>query len=176
MNYLQASTNDAEGTTLMMAWLPVVFGITVICGESTTAMSGANTERWLLSILHALWGQTGGSSVDAANLLLRKVGHFFGYGTLGFLFRRAWYISLRQSWEGPRSRLPFSASALAVFCTFCVASLDEIHQRFLLGRTSSFYDVMLDTAGAIVFLRVMTVVVARRRRAALLEERNALGV
>jgi VanZ family protein len=164
MNYLQPSTDDAQGTTLAMAWLPVMVGISVICGESTSTMSGANTGRWLLDILHSLWGQTDGSAVQVANLLLRKVGHFCGYGTLGLLFRRAWYISLKPSWEGSLSRLPFSAAALAVTCTFCVASLDELHQRFLVGRTSSFYDVLLDTAGAIFFIKAWDIVIARRRR------------
>jgi VanZ family protein len=45
--------------------------------------------------------------------------------------------------------------------------MDELHQKFLVGRGSSFYDVLLDTAGAILFLRVATFVVARRRRALL---------
>jgi VanZ family protein len=154
MNYLQSSTNDTEGPTPTMAWLPVLFGLTVISFESTNTMSGANTSRWLLDIFHWLWGQTDLNSVDVVNLLLRKLGHFCGYGTLGVLFRRAWYVSLRRSWEGPRSRLPFSASALAVIFTFSVACLDEVHQRFLVGRTSSIYDVLLDTAGAILFIRV----------------------
>lgn len=154
MNYLQSSTNDAERPTLTMAWLPVLFGLTVISFESTSTMSSANTGRWMLDIFHSLWGQTDWNSVDAVNLLLRKFGHLCGYGTLGVLFRRAWYVSLRRSWEGPRSRLPFSASALAVIFTFSVACLDEVHQRFLVGRTSSFYDVLLDTAGAVLFIRV----------------------
>jgi VanZ family protein len=153
MNYLQSSTNDTQGPTLTTAWLPVLFGLTVISFESTSTMSGANTSRWLLDIFHWLWGQTDLNSVDVVNLLLRKLGHFCGYGTLGVLFRRAWYVSLRRSWEGPRSRLPFSASALAVIFTFSVACLDEVHQRFLVGRTSSFYDVLLDTAGAVLFIR-----------------------
>jgi len=167
MNYLQPSTDDAQGTTLAMAWLPVIFGITVICFESTSTMSSANTGRWLLDILHSLWGQPDGSAVEVANLLLRKAGHFCGYGTLGLLFRRAWSITLRRSWDGSRSRLPFSAAALAVICTFCVASLDELHQRFLVGRTSSFYDVILDTAGAIFLIKVWDIVIVRRRRALL---------
>jgi VanZ family protein len=153
MNYLQPSTDDAQGPTPAMAWLPVLFGLAVICGESTSTMSAVNTGHWLLDLLHSLWGQTDGSTVDVANLLLRKLGHFCGYGTLGVLFCRAWLISLRRTWQGPRSRLQFSASALAVLCTFCVASLDELHQRFLMGRTSSFYDVLLDTAGAILFIK-----------------------
>ena len=162
MNYSQTSTNENQGATLVMAWLPVLFGLTVICGESTSVMSGANTGRWLLDIIHSLGGQIGGTPLDVVNFLLRKLGHLIGYGTLGLLFRRGWMISLRRSWEGPQSRVPFSAATLAVLCTFLVACVDEVHQSFLVGRISSFYDVLLDTCGAILFIRL--VVVARRRR------------
>lgn len=164
MNYWHSSPDNTQEPTLVMAWLPVLFGLTVIFFESTRTMSGANTGRWLLDLCHALWGQTDEGPVETANLILRKTGHFCGYGILGLFFRRAWYISLRKSWEGSRRRLPFAAAALAVFCIFCVASADEIHQSFLPGRTSSIYDVLLDTAGALLFNRLFFVVMARRRR------------
>jgi VanZ family protein len=175
MNLLQPSRNDAQQSTLSMAWLPALLGLTVICMESTAVMSGANTSRWLLEICHSLWGQTEGQSLETANILLRKFGHFCGYGTLSLLFRRGWCYSLGLKWKGSRSRLPFSATALAVICTFSVACLDELHQRFLPGRTSSFYDVLIDTTGAIVFNRILMLVLAKRRKR-LLESSNALDV
>jgi len=127
-------------------------------------MSGANTGHWLLALCRALWGQTDVEPVETANFVLRKLGHFCGYGTLGLLFRRAWLVSLRRRWQGPRSRLPFSAAALAVICTFAVACADEFHQSFLIGRTSSFHDVMLDTLGAILFNWILVLIMARQRR------------
>ena len=167
MNYLRASTTENQAATLMVAWLPALLGLTVICLESTSTMSGANTGRWLDDLIHSLGGQLTGAPLDVTNLLLRKVGHFLGYGTLGLLFRRGWMISLRRTWVGPRSRLPFSAAALAVVCTFFVACVDEVHQSFLVGRTSSFYDVILDTVGAILFIKVGVALMERRRRAVL---------
>ena len=167
MNYLQPSTDGARYTTLPKAWLPVFFGLTVIACESTALMSGANTSRWLLDLCHSLWGQRDTLNFETTHLLLRKLGHFSGYGLLSLLFRRAWLITLRRTWHGPRSRLPFSAAALAVFCTFFIACLDEWHQSFLPGRTSSPYDVMIDTAGAILFNVALTSIMANRRRALL---------
>ena len=172
MNSMQTSRGPAQ-QTLSMAWLPVLLGLTVICLESTSTMSGANTGRWLEDLCRWLWGHPDESAVASANLVLRKVGHFCGYGTLALLFRRAWMITLRLSWKGSRSRLPFSAAALAVVCTFFVACLDEVHQRFLPGRFSSFYVVMIDTSGAILFNWVVRIMMERRRRA-LLESPNAL--
>ena len=164
MNYPQSSTEEVQYSTLPIAWLPVFFGLAVVACESTVLMSGANTSRWLLELCHSLWGQTDNANFEVTHFLMRKLGHFSGYGLLGLLFRRAWLVTLRRAWKGPRSRLPFSAAALAVFCTFFVACLDEWHQSFLPGRTSSPYDVMIDTAGAILFNIALTYYMVRRRR------------
>jgi VanZ family protein len=164
MNYWQSSTDTTQEPTLAMAWLPVLLGLTVICFESTKVMSGANTDRWLLHLYHWLWGETDVLSIETANLILRKLGHFCGYGTLGLLFGRAWLITMRRSRQGQRSRLAFTASVLGVLCTFTVASVDELHQRYLLGRTSSIYDVLLDALGAILFIRIFTLVLSQRSK------------
>jgi VanZ family protein len=60
-----------------------------------------------------------------------------------------------------------SVSALSVLSTFIVASLDELHQRFVPGRVSSFHDVMVDTAGAVFLNAVFWTVRAYRRGKAL---------
>lgn len=150
-----------------MAWLPVCFGLAVIACESTALMSGANTSRWFLDLCHSLWGQVDNASFETTHFLLRKLGHLMGYGLLSLLFRRAWLITLRHTWKGPRSRLPFSAAVLAVFSTFLVACLDEWHQSFLPGRTSTPYDVLIDTAGAMLLNIVLTAYLVRRRRSLL---------
>ena len=155
---------NTQRLALPIAWLPVFFGLSVISLESTATMSGANTGRWLLELCHALWGQTDGPSFETAHFLLRKLGHFCGYGTLSLLFYRAWFVSVSGFWKGSLRGLRLEAVGLAVSSTFVVACLDEWHQRFLVGRGSSFYDVLIDTAGAVLFNSVLQVVVARRRR------------
>lgn len=163
MRDLHSSRVGTTGPTLPMAWLPAFFGLVVISVESTTLMRGANTGRWLTDLCESVWGYSDGSTIATANLVLRKVGHFTGYGTLGLLFRRGWYASLRRGWKGTRSGLRGAAMTLAVVSTFLVASLDEWHQAFLAGRVSSRYDVLLDTTGAILFNLVMLKFMAWRR-------------
>jgi VanZ family protein len=167
MSYIQQPSGSSRQWTLPMAWFPVLLGLTVICLESTRTMGAANTAAWLLAFCDWLWGHVNETSVLTANFVLRKLGHFFGYGMLSLLFRRAWIITFRLNWKGPRSRLIFSASALAVICTFFVACADELHQIFLPGRTSSFHDVLLDTSGALLANWMMAIVLKRRRRALL---------
>ena len=163
MSNLQNSKVGMAGPTLPMAWLPAIFGLVMISVESTTLMRGENTGRWLLDLCGSVWGYTDGSTIATANLVLRKVGHFAGYGTLGLLFRRGWHASLRRGWQGTRGGLRAAAMALAVLSTFLVASMDEWHQAFLAGRVSSRYDVLLDTTGAILFNLAMLKFLSWRR-------------
>jgi VanZ family protein len=86
--------------------------------------------------------------------LIRKSGHFLGYGAMGLLWLRAWWLTL------PHSRFLHDA-LLALLGTALVASFDEWHQTFLPNRTGSPWDVLLDCCGAIalellvyVFMRV----------------------
>jgi VanZ family protein len=74
--------------------------------------------------------------------LIRKSGHFLGYGAIGLLWLRAWWMTL------PRSRFLHDAF-LALLGTALVASADEWHQTFLPNRTGSPWDVLLDCCGAI---------------------------
>jgi VanZ family protein len=93
-------------------------------------------------VSHARW--------EDIHFLIRKTGHFVGYGLVSLAFYRGWRKSLSYSkWQGIWFRR-LRAAAFAVFCTLLVASADEFHQSFLPGRTSSPYDVGLDVCGALV--------------------------
>ena len=127
----------------LSAWLPVVLGILGIAVESTLYFGAEYTTgpfRWIYQLIfgpvsNARWGEI--------HFLIRKSGHFLGYGTLGLLWLRAWWMTL------PRSRF-LTCSALAILGTALVASSDEFHQTFLPDRTGSPWDVLLDCCGALV--------------------------
>ncbi|MGX9136346.1 VanZ family protein [Rummeliibacillus sp. JY-2-4R] len=73
--------------------------------------------------------------------LVRKATHFFTFGAIGM----AIYIAL------PRKKFRF---LIAILMTFLIAAIDEFHQSFTAGRTSSYQDVLLDTIGAIILVVV----------------------
>jgi VanZ family protein len=154
--------NEVGRPTLVMAWLPVFLWLAVITAESTQTMGSGNTSRWLLQVCHALWGQTDGPSFETIHFLLRKLGHLCGYGFLSLLFYRAWIHTLQGVWKTAIRRIYLEAGRLAVACTFVIACLDELHQHYLPGRTSSFHDVLIDTSGAVLFtVAFMLVMVCR---------------
>ena len=137
---------------LSVYWWPVLFGLAVICCESTATMGAAHTQFWLARVLVHLHARETVSDLATTNHILRKTGHFFGYGLLGLLFTRGWLSVVvrisRPMWAAARAR----AAAYGAFSVAIIASLDELHQSFLVGRTASGWDVLLDSCGALTLV------------------------
>jgi VanZ family protein len=124
------------------AWLPVIAGICIIAIESTGALGADHTTgpfRWLFQLL---FGPVDDMRWAHIHLVLRKSGHFVGYGLLGLAWLRAWWLTL------PHSEFPLAIS-LALLGTALTAGSDEFHQTFLPNRTGSPWDVLLDCGGAL---------------------------
>ena len=149
-------------------WLQLMFGLAIICVESTQTMGARHTGMWLQHFVTHFHFQAQMSDVPEINHLLRKSGHFLGYGTLGVLFCRGWFALLVQRMGQVRSawatRMRVHAACFAVLSTAMVASLDELHQSYLPGRGASIVDVLLDTCGAMLLTGCYCLLVYRRRR------------
>lgn len=118
-------------------------GIGVIMLESTATFGADRTSGPLRWIWEHIFGSVSDETWGALHHILRKSGHFIGYGTMGLLWLRAWWMSL------PRAGFLLDAT-LALLGTALVASGDEFHQSFLPNRTGVPSDVLLDCCGAIV--------------------------
>lgn len=112
-------------------------------------MSAQNTSHWLYPIWVHFFGPTTAARWNEVHHLIRKTGHFVGYGTVSLGFFYSWRQTLCrmavQHWTLWRR-----ASVLAVGCTLLIAIADEFHQSFLPTRTSSPIDVCIDLFGAII--------------------------
>lgn len=78
---------------------------------------------------------------NTMDFVLRKIAHVLEYAVLAALLARAWPKRKYLFWE------VFVAAAL-------YAASDEIHQLFVTGRAGSFRDVLIDSIGAFLGLRV----------------------
>ncbi|MGD0902744.1 MAG: VanZ family protein [Terracidiphilus sp.] len=143
------------------AWLPVAVGIGVIMIESTEWMGSNYTAGPLRWLYESIFGPVADARWELLHHFIRKSGHFLGYGAMGLLWLRAWWMSL------PRSRFLHDA-LLALLGTALVASADEWHQTFMPNRTGSPWDVLLDCCGAIT-LEVLVYVFMRMFRPKKLE-------
>jgi VanZ family protein len=126
-------------------WWPVVVMVIIIAFESTATFSSANTKGWIRPWLERYFGHINDTVWEVGHRVARKSGHFTGYALLGLAWLRAWLLILAL-WPG-LTWWRWRAVGLAIFGTFCVASLDEWHQTFLPSRTGLFSDVVLDTTG-----------------------------
>jgi VanZ family protein len=103
--------------------------------------------------------------------LLRKTGHFIGYGVLSLVMFRGWWttLSLRRrkgrlpSWRDMLRDWSACAAGLSLVSTAAVAALDEWHQQFLPGRGSSSRDVILDSAAALC-VQMLLIALSQTRR------------
>jgi VanZ family protein len=134
---------------LVSAWLPVVVCVLVIACESTPYFGADRTtgplQRFFEFLLHRHFTQP---EWWRLHILIRKCGHFTGYGILSASWFRAFWLTLRGEHSATRFRL--SMHGLAMLGTLLVAASDETHQLFLPNRNGSIYDVMLDCAGGLV--------------------------
>ncbi len=134
---------------LLKAWVATILWLIVIAIESTAWLSANNTGRILFPILHFLFGLNW-EQFERWHFFIRKGGHVFGYGLLGFLLFRAWRETLPVAAALANSvRWMNRWAVLAVLGTAIVASLDEWHQSFIPSRTGRWQDVVLDTCAGI---------------------------
>jgi VanZ family protein len=143
-------------TYIVWQWLPVVLWLLVIAVESTDLMSARNTGSVIYIALAAIVGPIDPDRFTVFHAVLRKTGHFVGYGFLSFLF----FCALRNTVTSNLARL----WSLSVIFTCIVSSLDEWHQTFLPSRTGAFHDVVLDTFAALCVQTVIFVAVRRKQR------------
>jgi VanZ family protein len=142
----------------VLEWVPAALSVLMIALESTGTMSSDNTSRWLYPLWVHLFGPISPARWQVVHHLIRKTGHFVGYGAVSLAFFYGWRQTLHRMavrhWTLWRR-----ASVLAVLCTVVVASLDEYHQSFLPSRTSSPLDVGIDLCGAIAFQLVLLLII-----------------
>lgn len=130
------------------AWLPVGIAVSVIAVESTRYFGADHTSAPLRWVFEHIFGRVSDARWGHIHHLIRKCGHFIGYGLVALTWLRAWWMTL------PRAGF-FKDALLAVLGTAIVAASDEFHQSFLPNRTSTPWDVLIDCCGAIVMQLVV---------------------
>ena len=158
-------------------WIPALLWMGVIACESTGLFSSQHTAKWLWQIVTSIFGQVNRQDFQIAHGILRKVGHFAGYGILSYFFWVGWRgryrLQLRHSHDDLRAACVHlwrgRWAVFAILLTIAVASADELHQSLLPSRTGLSRDVLLDTVGAL-FAQWVVFMANRPRREAVVRE------
>jgi VanZ family protein len=157
-----------SGFGQIRVWFPVAIAVAVIAIESTSLMGADHTSGWLLPIFEALFGHIRENRWLEFHHILRKCGHFLGYGLVCLSFLRAWLLTFAGQVDVRLLLWRVRSSAAAICSTAVIASLDEWHQTTLPNRTGQASDALLDTCGATVTVLLVWFLVwrqpARRRR------------
>ncbi len=159
--------------SLAWNWWYVLAWLGVIRAESTDMASANNTSTVLYAVISAIAPHVEHSFVDQLDAVLRKTGHFLGYGILSVLvflalrntnrdrirtaLRRPWGIYFRDLWRG-------EWALIGLLATIATASFDEIHQTFIPSRTGRWQDVVIDTCGAVVIQLIIYSLATRAMR------------
>ena len=129
--------------SIALYWLPPILWTAAILSFSSDLFSAKHSGAWLGEIIIRLVGHPlPPHEFNVLHFLIRKAAHLAEYFILGMLLFRA----LRRDERGWRGRWGLIAVALAA----CVAAADEWHQLFVASRTSSPWDVLLDSLGAAI--------------------------
>jgi VanZ family protein len=152
----------------LWTWLPVLACAMVFAVESTTYLGAEHTSAPLQRVAEAIFGYGVGVHWGLIHYLIRKTGHFMGYGIFSLVCFRGFWITLQSA--AFRLLRQLRAHGLAILATFLVASADEFHQSFLPNRTGQFSDVLLDCCGAValglvLFLAMQAVELRRQAQA-----------
>lgn len=94
---------------------------------------------WLIVIyfLSSLPGQ--GTPADFLTGVARKVAHFVEYAILMFIIFKVLRLIFKEVFS--------HALVIGIICSSIYALTDEFHQLYVLGRTGTIRDVMIDTLG-----------------------------
>jgi VanZ family protein len=137
--------------------MPAIVWMMLIFLGSTDILSAEHTSRFLAPFLRWIDPQISLAALNAIQVGIRKLGHLTEYAILAALLWRALRSGTR--WQMKMSIL-FAIAWVA--CAIFAAS-DEFHQSFVLSRTSSPTDVMIDICGALVGLAICWMFAMRRR-------------
>jgi len=122
-------------------WWPALAWAVVISSFSTGLFTAENTSRIIIPILHWMFPHAAMQTLMHVHHIIRKCAHFTEYFILRLLILRGI--------RGGRRETHLRWAVIAVILVAAYASLDEIHQIFVPGRTAAVTDVLLDTTGGV---------------------------
>ena len=125
---------ESDQAIVLARWAPSLLWMAALFVLSTSIFSAANTSIIIEPILRWSFPNASTATIDLLHALIRKAAHFTDYIILFWLLIR-----------GPLAGRPYAALA----CCVMYACFDETHQIFAPGRGPSFYDVALDSSGAL---------------------------
>jgi VanZ family protein len=138
---VQSRANKFAVPGWLRAWWPAFVWAGVIFFLSTDTFSSEHTATIFSPLIHWLFPSLTSDQFDHIHHLIRKSAHFTEY----FIF----YLFIYRGVRGVRKGWRWTWGLSAWFVAAVYSCLDEIHQAFVVSRTASPYDSLLDSIGAL---------------------------
>lgn len=133
---------------ILYYWLPVIAWMAFI-NPLNEGLTAENTSRFIIPILMWLMPNASIETITLYHTAIRKTTHFLEYAFLAFLLFRAF----RAEQRGWKSGWALGAGIIALG----YAALDEFLQSMISARTGSPYDWLIDSAGVLCALGILSV-------------------
>lgn len=127
----------------------IIFNFSNQNGEESSGVSKRVTDSIVSNILQVSGQEQKEEITRKLEPIIRKLAHFSIYTLVGFLLMTV--VSTYQLKEIKRIFISLGTGIL-------YASLDEIHQSFIPGRSAKVTDVCIDTMGVILGISVVVIV------------------
>ena len=146
---MQARLPGLSLSSWFFAWWPALIWAAVIFSMSTDTFSSDHTASVIAPIFRWLIPSMTDDQFNVLHHFIRKSAHFTEY----FIFGLFLYRGVRRGRKGWRWTWGLAALSLAAG----YAIMDEVHQAFVISRTASPYDSLLDSFGAFVAIAAVWV-------------------
>lgn len=133
---------------LLSYWLPPLVWMAFLF-PTNDALTHANTSRFLVPLLTWLLPMADKGTIELLHIAVRKSVHFLEYGFLALLLLRA-FRGANKAWR--REWFLYAGGVSLIY-----AALDELLQVYFPLRTGQFADWMINAAGVVCTLGLMTV-------------------
>jgi VanZ family protein len=143
----EAASLPAPWREQLRAWLPMLALTLLLVFESTSYFGANRTSAPLRRVVEAFFGFDACVHWNLIHHLIRKVGHFIGYGAFSLVCFRSFWMTLCGATTRMGKQL--QAYGLALLVTLLAAGMDELHQSVVPNRSGSFSDVLLDVCGGV---------------------------
>lgn len=125
---------------LLVLWMGVIFFMSEQDGTHSSGQS-----NFIAEILKNIGFDITAVLGDSGTFIIRKLGHLTEYFILAILFFRVFVLKFKM----------YTVRVISIITTFIYACSDEFHQSFIVGRTASFRDVLIDTFGGILAMLLL---------------------
>lgn len=133
---------------LLIIWMITVFCFSNQQGET----SGSTSGKVIKAILKIFTKDVSEQKIQKLQLPIRKLAHFTIFaigGVLAIMLLNQYNIPLIQ-------KIMYSQLIITAY-----AATDEFHQRFIPGRTASIWDVLIDSAGALTAILIISLFIKK---------------